>query len=199
MNLVVKTQPMNEPVSLSEMKNALGMADFDADCDNYTADDDYISSLIAAAREYCESYQNRTYGLQTLELYLDRFPCQIRIPRPPLIEVSEISYKDCYGVTTILPTTEYVWSNTGFLGVIVPAYGKIFPSFTPYPLDAVKITYTAGHSTVEAIPQKVKQAIKLLTTHWYENRTPIDATRTEPKEIAFSLSALLNIDRVVNV
>lgn len=52
-----------------------------------TDEDDYIEDiLIPAARRDCETFQNRAYLEQTLELWLDSFPDKgyIELPMPPL-------------------------------------------------------------------------------------------------------------------
>jgi hypothetical protein len=48
---------------------------------------------------------------------------------------------------------------------------------------------------------KVKQAMKLLISHWYENRTLItDLKSTDPtKEMAFAVTSLLSMDKIANV
>ncbi len=53
-----------------------------------TSEDNEITKIIKAAREYCEKYQNRSYITQTIELWLDEFPEDdfIKLPRPPVQE-----------------------------------------------------------------------------------------------------------------
>jgi len=51
-------------------------------------EDDLITALIVAAREYAEGFQNRAYITQTWQLWLDDWPGRdyIEIPLPPLQE-----------------------------------------------------------------------------------------------------------------
>ena len=166
----------------------------------YTSEDIYLTSLITAAREYCEEYQNRCYITQTLELALPYFPHEIEIPKGNLQTVDSITYKDSAGATTTLTAdTDYVTSIRGILGRVVPVYGKIWPWFTPFPLDAVVVTFTCGYGAAADVPEKVIQAMKLLISHWFVNRVPIDQAQGNAKEISFTLSALLWMDRLVNV
>ena len=165
----------------------------------YTSEDVYLTSLIAAARIYCEGYQNRCYITQTFEMALPYFPGEIEIPKGNLQTTDSITYKDSAGATTILAVTEYVTSIRGILGKVVPAYGKMWPSFIPFPLDAIVITFTAGYGDAVDVPETVKQAMKLLISHWFANRIPIDQAQGNAKEISFTLSALLWMDRLVNV
>jgi hypothetical protein len=61
-------QPVQEPVSLPWMKNYLRL---DA---TLTADDELISSLIRAAREWAENFCERAFVFQTKRLLMDFFP-----------------------------------------------------------------------------------------------------------------------------
>lgn len=167
----------------------------------YTAEDNYLTSLITAAREYCEDFQNRAYITQTWEVSWDDWPCsEIKLPKGKLQAVDLVSYKDSTGVTTgLVGTTDYVYSPRGILGRLTPAYGKTWPSFTPFPLDAVVIEFTCGYGDTAAdVPAKVIQAMKLLISHWFRHRTPLSETGQAPVEIAFAVSALLWQDRIMS-
>lgn len=195
MNLVLKTPPENEPVNLTEIKDYLRL-----DLDN-TFEDTDLMSYLTAAREYCEGVQNRAYITQTWELSFDSWPCSvIEIPKGSLQTINLVSYKDSEGVTTELTAiTDYVFSPRGILGRLTPAYGKSWPSFTPFPLDAVVIEFTCGYGdNATSVPAKVIHAIKLLVSHWYEHRTPLSDTDQAPEEIAFTVSSLLWQNRIMN-
>ena len=166
----------------------------------YTAEDTYLTSLITAARSYCEDFQGRAYITQTWELALPCFYQEIEVPKGNLQAIDSITYKNSVGVTTTLAAnTDYVMSIRGIVGRVVPAYGKIWPWFVPFPLDAVVVTFTCGYGTAADVPEKVIQAMKLLISHWFTNRVPIDQAQGNAKEISFTLSALLWQDRLVNV
>ena len=195
MNLVLKTPPAIEPISLTEIKEYLRL-----DADDISEDND-LTAYLTAAREYCEGFQNRAYITQTWELSFDCWPCSmIELPKGSLQTVNLVSYKDSGGVTTELTETiDYVYSPRGIRGRLTPAYGKTWPSFTPFPLDAVVIKFTCGYGdTAVDVPAKVIQAIKLLTSHWYENRTPLPETGQAPEELEFTISALLWQNRIMN-
>lgn len=168
----------------------------------YTIEDDYLSALITAARQYCEDSQNRAYITQTWELAFDYWPGTIiDIPKGNLQTIDSVKYKNSAGViTTLAATTGYVYSARGLLGRLTPAYGKSWPSFTAYPLDAVVIEFMCGYGDTAAdVPMKVIQAMKLLISHWYENRLPLSQTMAVQKEIEFTVSALLWQDKIVNI
>lgn len=155
------------------------------------AEDELLSALIIAAREYCESYQGRSYITQTLEMTLDGWPqFPISVPRPPLASVTSIKY---YGIDN----TEHTLDAANYFVDVDHEPGRIclssvgaLPSTALRELSSVKITYTAGKSTAA---KKVKQAILLLVGHWYANR---EATGKVTDEIKFAVHALLSQDRM---
>jgi len=194
MNLALIRAPVIEPLQLSELKNFLRLDE------GLTDDDPYIEALITAAREYCEGFQNRAYIAQMWQLSFPYWPDYIiSLPRGNLQTVNSITYKDSTGkVTALTENKDYVVSNRGVLGRVAPVFGLPWPSFVPWPLDAVVIEFICGYGdTADSVPVKVKQAIKLLISHWYEQRTPISETGQAPSEIAFTVSALLWQDRII--
>ena len=165
-----------------------------------TSEDIYLNALIKAARIYCENFQHRAYITQTWELSLPYFITnEIEIPMGNLITVDSVKYKNSDGITTTLTVdTDYIYSKRGILGRLVPAYGKTWDNFEPYPLDAVIIEFTCGYgATAASVPETVKQAIKLLISHWYENRLPIEANMKLTKELDFTVTNLLCQERIV--
>jgi uncharacterized phiE125 gp8 family phage protein len=75
-SLTTLTPPAVEPVTLAEAKQHLRV---DTD-----TDDGYISSLITAAREWCEAYCDETFIHAQYRMTLDSFPIEIELPRPPM-------------------------------------------------------------------------------------------------------------------
>ena len=182
----IVTSVATEPVALDEAKTFLRFSS------GVFADDDVedalIQSLIVAAREYCESVTSRALAPQTVDALYDGFPRerQIEIPRPPLTSVEWVKYKDCAGTeTTMTENTDYIVDKERDVGRIVLPYGLSWPSFTPYPVNPVKIRFTAGYA---AAPKPIKQAMLLLIGHWHLNR---EATGDASGQIAFSVNALL--------
>lgn len=182
MNYRVTISPIFEPVSLDEAQAHCRSIDD-------TAENANLTDLIKSARKYCEEYTRRALAPQTIELYIDYFYYAINLPKPPITSVTSIKYTDCAGVETTIVPTEYIVDTVN--GRIVPAYGKAWPSFTPYPINPIKITYIAGYVTA---PETIKQAMKLLIGDWYIHR---EATAVEvSKPIEFSVKNLLSLHRV---
>lgn len=196
-NLTLKNPPAIEPISITEAKEYLRLVDIDI------SEDNYLNSIITAAREWCEGFQNRAYITQTWGMSLDYWPNKniIDIPKGNLQSVTSVKYKNSVGVEkTLTENTDYVYSIRGIIGRLSPAYSKVWPSFTPYPLDAIIIEFMCGYGdTADKIPEKVIQAMKLLISHWYENRTPLTDVKSLPKELDFTVSALLGMERIYYV
>jgi uncharacterized phiE125 gp8 family phage protein len=120
----------------------------------------------------CENHTGRALASQTFELTLDSFPYdKIEIPMAPVTSLTSIKYKDSDNVETTLASSEYIFYDSE-PAVIIPAYGKSFPSYIPYPIGSVKIRYVAGYTT--NIPEPIKQAMLLLIGHLFENREAIN-------------------------
>lgn len=125
-------------------------------------EDALIEGYITAAREYGEDVTRRAFATQTIEMLLDDFPCDedIEIDMPPLQSVTSVKYKDSAGTeTTLAETTGYLVDIDQSVGRIVLPYGAIWPVFTPYPVNAVRIRCVVGYTT--DIPKILKNALML--------------------------------------
>lgn len=93
MSLRLTAPPAKEPFTLQEARTHLRLE---------SGEDQYLTDLIAAARRHCESFQGRAYVTQTWDLYLNGFPqgC-IKVPLPPLQEITWIKYKDSAGCALV--------------------------------------------------------------------------------------------------
>ncbi len=180
--------PETEPITLEEAKNHLRVSSDD--------ENTLITSIIKVAREIAENFTHRALASQTLEYIIDDFPEKvITLPMPPVESIESIKYKNSEGVEATWDDSKYIFLDSE-PAKIVPAYGEYFPSFTPYPIGAVKIRYKAGYE-VESddpniiIPEAIKQALLLLIGHYFENREILLERGHIPKTIPFSAEALL--------
>ena len=138
---MVKTiqEPVVEPVTLQEVKDHLRVV--------HDEEDAIIRSYMQAARRYAETtFCWRAFMPQTLELVLDSFPPNaIKIPRPPLQEVTSIIYTDKGGTEHTVDPGDYIVDTDSEPGRIVPAYGERWPADILYPVSAVRVRYRAGY------------------------------------------------------
>ena len=184
----ITTPPTVEPITLTEAKLNLRV-----DCD---ADDDLITALIVAARQWCEDYENRAYITQTITMALDWLPRRIILPKPKLQLVTSVKYIDDAGDQQTLSSDEYDVDIIREPGQIVRSFNGTYPSVRNQ-VNAVEIIFVAGYGAAASdVPQKTKQAIYLLVTHWYENR--IAVSEIDMKVVPLGAKALLN-DRMWTV
>jgi uncharacterized phiE125 gp8 family phage protein len=134
-----KTPPASEPITLTEAKAHLRIDD--------DSEDTLISSLITAARDWCETFSGRSYIMQTWEMILDSFPDQdfISIPRPPLQAVSSIKYYGTDNTEYTMPDTDYFVDTKSEPGRLNLAYGKSWPSTILRPANGVILEFSAGY------------------------------------------------------
>jgi uncharacterized phiE125 gp8 family phage protein len=184
------TAPTGEPVELAEATAHLRIDD--------DVEDDYVRGILAAARGWCEKYQNRAYLTQSWRLTLDAFPrCStgiIRPPRAPLRSVTNIQYVDEDGDTQTWASSNYLVDAQSEPGRIALAYGASWPT-TRCQIGAVTVNYSAGYGEATDVPEETKHAIKLLVGHWFANREGV-FTGSISKEIEFAVKALLSHGRV---
>jgi len=157
MELIQTLAPAVEPLTLAEAKLHLRV--------EVTDDDVLIAQLIRAARQACEAYTNRTLVATIYELTLDAFPGEIRLPRPPLVEVSSISYVDASGVDQTLGTDVYTVDKASFMPRVYEAYNEWWPGTRSQP-KAVTVTYIAGYAcrfTAEPATEVVTVTSRTLT------------------------------------
>ncbi|MES0444979.1 MAG: head-tail connector protein [Desulfobacterales bacterium] len=182
----ISVAPTTEPVTVEEAKKN-SIIEFDDD-------DAYVSGLIKVARQYVEEYLSRALITQTWKLYLDCFPNVIEIPVPPLVSAT-ITYVDTDGATQTESSAVYTVDTDSDPGIIYEAYNQNWS--TPRDVEkAVIVTFVAGYGAADDVPDPIKQAIKLLVGHYYENRE-----QTSPltmKEIPMGIKMLLAPYRITS-
>lgn len=165
-SLATATAPAEEPVSVAEARQHIELVSSD------TSHDDYLSALIAAAREHVETETGRQLVTASLRLKLDRFPVGRRpiwLPKPPAASVTSIGYTDTSGSAATVSGGDYSLLADDEPARVVPVYGLNWPSARLVE-QAVTVTYQAGYGAATAVPQSIKQAILLMVGHWFEQR-----------------------------
>lgn len=163
----VTSAPSSEPITLAEAKTHLRVDTSD--------DDTYIASLIQLAREVAEKDLRRALFTQTIQLKLDEFPDTDYLLLPfaaPLQSVSSVSYNDVNGDAQTFATSNYTVDTSYTPGRILLEPSASFPITEDMP-SAVTITYVAGYTSTDDIPERIKHAIKLLVGNWYCSRVPV--------------------------
>lgn len=181
--------PSEEPVTLQEAKAHLRVDD--------TEQDAWITRAMTAAREFCETFQGRSYTTQRLALSLERWPSgrSIYLPRPPLQSVEAVAYTLADGTPRTLDPSLYIVDTASEPGAIHLRPGASWPSD---PLDAglpIRVEFTAGYGAADKVPLRAVQAILLLVGHWYESRETV-VIGTISRELEFTVQALLWQERM---
>ncbi len=176
MPLVITAAPSDELLSVEEAKRHLRVLNSDLD--------DEIASLVRASRDYCERFTQRTLRTTvTRTLKLDAWWCSaVKLPWPPLLTVSGITYYDADNASQTLGTSNYsVELSTDGGGRVIWATDATIPALYSRP-DAITITFTAGYasldSTTAPLPPVALQAMKTkITELWGGTETEVKAAK----------------------
>ena len=164
LQLARTTDPTEEPVSVVQLRGHLR--------EDSTDQDDQITSYIQAAREELEERTRRGFVTQSWTLKLPCFSDSIILPRAPLQSVTSITYIDEDGASQTLASDQYTVLASTLPGRIIPAYDVTYPTHRAQ-TDAITIEYVVGYGAASSVPERIKQAIRLLAAHWYENREAV--------------------------
>jgi uncharacterized phiE125 gp8 family phage protein len=159
MALVITSAPSDELLPVEDAKRHLRV---------YSSDlDDEVASLVQASRDYCERFTQRTLRATVTRTLKDcKWWClDLRLPWPPLIAVSSVTYYDTSNVSQTLSSSNYhVETSSDGSGRLVWATSPTIPSLYDRP-DAITVTFTTGYTTIEAssanpLPPVALQAMK---------------------------------------
>lgn len=163
--------PALEPLRLDDIKLFLRLDQDD--------DDGLLASLIKAAREVLEEQTAQAFIQQSWRLYLDAWPKDGTIPvaRTPLRAVTAIRTYDQDGNETLLSPTSYLVDGLSRPARIrmreKPQAGRA--------LNGIEIDFTVGYGSDEtAVPEPLRQAMRLLVAHWYEHRISSEKAALTP-------------------
>ena len=196
---VTMTAPADVPiVTLLEAKQQLHL--------DTTEDDRLIEHYIKTASAFCEHYTQRAFVKQQYTAYLDSIgPCVV-LPHPPALQEPApiVEYFDSDTETwEEIDPSEYTYDWHSQPATICQS--SCSPHRSPtwcqgrtpdchsgsHSGSRFRVTWWAGYGDeASAVPLLVKQAIMLLTAHYYERRLASDNYSTE--EIPFGVTVLLD-------
>ena len=133
----IVTAPVQEPVSLAEIKDQLRFES------SYTREDDYLNGLIAAVRAQAERICNRALITQEWTVYFTSWTelKESYLPLGQLQSVVSLIYVDGDGVIHTVSTDDYIVEGVG------TDCGKIvFPSDTAFdsPPGSLRVNAYSG-------------------------------------------------------
>lgn len=140
MSLQLHTPPAIEPVSRTEAKLHARIDGSDEDA--------LVDALVRAAREHVEAVTRRQLIVATYKLRMNHLPSIIELPRPPLVQVSSVTYVDSAGdVQTAAAATYYDVDTNRLPPALRLKYGASWPSTRGY-VDDVVVTHVNGYAAL---------------------------------------------------
>jgi hypothetical protein len=191
-------QSPEEPVTLSEIREALGIADAD------NTRDSLLLAYGAAAREVAEVCQQRDIVAKQWDLYLSHFygeaqqwgigvycsPTGYITLRDNTVSIETFRYRKSDGdYVTMVAGTDYEFDPA--LSILTPVSNGTWPTAQLWPSSAILIQFTV---TPPAIPNRLKRGILALISLWDANQVPVELGASDVQQYPFMLS-LLSIGR----
>lgn len=135
------TAPAFYPVTLSESKVHLRLETA------FTDDDDHVTSLIAAATAYAESFCNRRLITQTWEKTFDSWSDVEADPLPfgQLQKIDQITWLDEDGASDTVTASNYIVSGVATDNGRVEFDDDVTMSTDLYQVDPIQVRFTCGY------------------------------------------------------
>lgn len=188
MRLELTVAPTVEPVTVDEVK-LHARVDIDDD-------DTLIENYIKSARLYVEHYIHSALLTQTWKITFDG--CDIAfnkrvipLPLKPILSITSYTSYDSENTATVFSSSNYRLSGNR----VALNDSSDWPSNFRI-LDAIEIIFVAGYgATATSVPEDIKQAIRLLTAHYYDTREgvydPMSGVKSDFFKVPFGITALL--------
>jgi uncharacterized phiE125 gp8 family phage protein len=163
MSSILLTPPAVEPITLADAKAYLRVDNSD--------DDAVINALIAGARGHIEAQTRGALITQSWRLVRDAWPGdgRIAVVPSPLRQITAARVYRLDGTTQALDLQSFVSDIAAtpaiisFLSWSLPVPGR--------PAAGIEIDVEVGYGDAPSdVPDPLRQAIKVLVAHWYENR-----------------------------
>lgn len=190
MSSILLTAPAAEPLALDEARAFLRVDTHD--------DDETIAGLIAAARLAVETQTRRALMTQGWRLALDRWPADGRIAvRPgPLRELTAARVYDAVGNAAALDLQHFV-PDLGASELVIAPWALMQSA---RPAAGIELDVTVGYGdTASDVPEPLRQAMRILTAHWYDNRGLVAANTTSVALLPAAFAALIAPYRMVSL
>lgn len=161
--LINRTVPPSvEPVTRDELKEHARVLNTD------TGQDQSLDDAIAGARDQFELRSDVAIMSQTWQLSYAGAYNMVRIPKPPIVDVTEVSYVDADLAAQVLDPADYRLFNGGmspswleFSGTLPVVGSVMFPW---------SITFTCGVADPTLLWPGIRNAVLVLAAQLYEYR-----------------------------
>ena len=178
MTALLLTPPVIEPLTLIEAKAFMRV--------DHGDDDDVITALIAAARVHVEAMTRRALLAQTWRFVLDAWPRDGRFaPRiAPLRDLVAARVFDADGTARDIDGESFV-VDPASNAIAAPCFALPVPGRAT---AGIALDVRCGYGAEAGdVPADLRQAIRLLLAHWYDNRV----ATADGAAVPVSVSALL--------
>lgn len=166
MTLTLLSPPAAEPVTLVELKTHLRVTHDD--------EDTLIASVLAAAVRAVEARGGLALIEQQWRLTLDKAPtAPITLPITPCTALDAVTVTDAESEAQAVSPALYDFA-AGAPGRLQATGGWPAPAAR---IGGVAIDFTAGYADADAVPEPLKQAVKILAAYFYENREAASETK----------------------
>ena len=160
---ILLSGPSVEPVTLADAKLYLRVEHDD--------DDDLIAALIAGSRIHVEARTRRALITQSWRLVRDAWPAsgRLEILPVPLASLTAARLYLADGSTQSIDPSAFIVDKSAAPALLAFANGA--PPAPGRALAGIEIDVTVGYGAAGTnVPEALRQAIRLLVAHWYENR-----------------------------
>lgn len=132
--------------------------------------DSLIDAYILSAKQQIENYTSRSLNIYEVTATTIQWLRKIVLEQTPAKSDVVVQYYDEANSLTTLDASNYTVLNNESGEPMV-----YFHEFSDLPtvydrVDAIVITYDVGYATAD-VPEPFKQYVKLVVTHFYENRS----------------------------
>ena len=192
MSSILLSGPAVEPVALDDAKAFLKVETAD--------DDDVIAALIAGARVHVEAQTRRALITQSWRLIRDAWPDdgRLAIMPVPLVALTAARIYNLDGTTQAIDPASFVVEKAAAPAVL--AFGASPPLAPGRVVAGIELDITAGYGdTAEDVPADLRQAIRILVAHWYENRGLIATGAATVALLPQTVAALIAPHRVLSL
>ena len=166
---VLVTPPAEEPVTLAEAKLQCRIEAGDTD------QDALLELYLDAAVSHLDGYSGvlgRCLVQQTWRQDFDGLCQALRLPMPAL-SVTSVELVDEAGAPTVVAGASYELQHDALGSFVRMADGYASP-VTLTESRGVRVTFVAGYGAAASVPSRVRLAILLLVSHWYQNREAVN-------------------------
>jgi uncharacterized phiE125 gp8 family phage protein len=169
MSAILLAAPAAEPLTLAEAKDFLRVEHDD--------EDELIAALIKGARGHVEAQTRRALVTQSWRLVRDAWPASGRLDMLP-VPLRALLAARVHGADGSAGAVDL--SAFAVDAASAPAVLSFAPGAMPAPGRAVagiELDIEAGYGAAPTdVPEPLRQAIRLLVAHWYENRHIVAAS-----------------------